>query len=114
MKLFKQILVFLLFLFLLTSLIKNFFEYKKNYSFYEDYKNDYEKALKQNTSLKTQILKSNDPNQIEKIIRNKLNLLKSNEVAIVLPNPTPTPVMITPTPIPVYAQWWNTFFKIDL
>ena len=111
MRLIKRLLIFLFFLFLISSLTKNFFEYRKNYTFYEDFKNDYEKAKQKNTELKTGILKNGDTNQIEKIIRNKLNLLKPNEVAVILPNPTPTPLLITPTPQPIYKQWLNVFFK---
>jgi len=47
---------------------------------------------------------------VEKNIRQKLNLLKPNEIAIILPKITPTP---SPTPIiknPPYQQWWKLFF----
>lgn len=61
--------------------------------------------------LKTQILKEKDPNEIEKTIRNKLNLSQPNEVIIMVPSPTPTPtIAITPT-IPVYKEWAQAFFK---
>lgn len=103
--------IFLLFLFLVFSLTRNLFEYKKNSSFYESYKNEYDKAKKENTSLKTQIIKNSDPNQVEKTIRNKLNLSKPDEVAVIIPNPTPTTIAITPTPAPAYQQWLNLFFQ---
>ncbi len=111
MRMLKRGLLLLLFLFLISSLTRNLFEYKKNYSFYEDYKKEYEDARQKNTKLKTQILKKNDPNEIEKVIRNKLNLLRPNEIAVILPPPTPTPIVTTPTPLPVYQQWLETFFK---
>ena len=111
MKLLRRGFLFLLFLFLISSLTRNLFEYKKNYSFYENYKKEYEEARQKKTRLKTEILKKNDPNEIEKIIRNKLNLLRPNEIAIILPQPTPTPLIFTPTPLPVYQQWLETFFK---
>jgi cell division protein FtsB len=107
----KRFFIGLLFVFLFTSLARNLFDYKKNYSFYEDYKNEHEKTLQENTRLKTQILKKSDPNEYEKIIRNKLNLLKENEVAVILPLPTPTIMHITPTPQPVPYQWYDVFFK---
>jgi cell division protein FtsB len=107
----KLFLIGILFLFLISSMTKNFFEYRKNYSFYEDYKREYEQEKQKNSSLKTQILKSSDPNQLEKIIRNKLNLLKPNEVSVIIPIPSPTPKLVTPTPAPPYSEWWNVFFK---
>ena len=61
-------------------------------------------------NLKTQLVKKSDTNEIEKTIRNKLNMLKQDEVAIILRQPTPTPLLITPTPLPNYLQWWQVFF----
>lgn len=107
----KKSILILLFIFFFYSLTKNFFEYQKNISFYESYKDSYEKEKKKNNTLKTQILKNADPRQVEKTIRNKLNLLKENEVAIILPEPTATPYIVTPTPAPVYKQWFDVFFK---
>jgi cell division protein FtsL len=107
----RRFFLILLILFLLSSLTRNFFEYQKNISFYEDFKEEYEEAKQDNTNLKTQIIKNSDPNQVEKVIRNKLNLLKENEVAIIIAQPTPTPVSITPTPQPVYQQWITLFFR---
>ncbi len=111
MKTIKRVLFILLFLFLISSLTKNLFEYRKNYSFYEDFKNEFDQTQQKNTSLKTAILKNSDPNQIEKIIRNKLGLGKPNEVAVIIPLPTPTIPHTTPTPQPPYKQWADVFFK---
>lgn len=106
----KRILFILFFLFLFSSLTKNAFEYRKNYSFYDSYKTEADQVKKRNTQLKTQLLKQSDPYEIEKTIRNKLSLLKPNEIAIILPQPSPTPRVFIPTPAPVYRQWWDTFF----
>ncbi len=111
MKRTKSILFACLLLFFTYALTRNFFEYKKNVLFYKDYKTEYEKEKKTNTTLKTQLLKNSDPHEVEKTIRNKLNLLQPNEVAVIIPLPSPTPIAITPTPAPVYEQWWNSFFK---
>lgn len=111
MGLFKRLMIALLFIFLLSSLIKNFIEYRKNYSFYEEFRNEYEKTKRENIIIKTQIIKNNDIGQIEKTIRDRLNLLKPNEIALIIPNPTPTPIVVTPIPFPVYKQWWNIFFQ---
>lgn len=110
MKLIRKIVFFLLLLFFFSSLTKNLFDYRRRLSFYEEYKRDFEKEAKKNIELKTEVLKKSDPNEIEKTIRNKLNLLKPDEVAIILKQPSPTPVVITPTPLPNYLQWWKVFF----
>ena len=110
MKLIRRVVFFLLLLFFFSSLTKNLFDYRRRLSFYEDYKRDFEKEEKRNIELKTEVLKKSDPNEIEKTIRNKLNLLKPDQVAIILKQPSPTPVVITPTPLPNYLQWWKVFF----
>ena len=101
----------LILLFFFSALTRNFFEYRKNLKFYADYKTQYQGEKKRNTELKTQVLKNTDPNQVEKVIRNKLNLLKSNEIAVIIPDPTPTVYIETPTPAPNYEQWLNVFIK---
>ncbi|MDH7476020.1 MAG: septum formation initiator family protein [Microgenomates group bacterium] len=106
----KKIIFFLLLIFLFTSLTRSFFEYRKNLQFYQEYKQSYEKEKKNNLTLKTEILKKSDLNEIEKTIRNKLNLSKPNEMAVIIPNPTATPTpAISPT-LPVYQQWWRLYF----
>ncbi|OGK15263.1 hypothetical protein A2774_02445 [Candidatus Roizmanbacteria bacterium RIFCSPHIGHO2_01_FULL_39_12c] len=110
MKLVRRIVLLLLTLFFFSALTKSLFDYRKNLSFYQQYFEEYEREKKKNIELKTQLLKKSDPNELEKTIRNKLNLLKPGEVAIILKQPTPTPVIITPTPLPNYLQWWQVFF----
>lgn len=106
----KRIILGFLILFFLSSLTRNFFEYRRNVEFYQGYKKNYEDIKKRNTELKTELVKNNDPYQVEKTIRDKLNLAKQNEVAVLLQEPTPTPTVISPTPIPNHIQWYNTFF----
>ncbi len=97
--------------FFLISLTRNLSEYRKNLDFYRSFKNEYEDEKKRNTTLKTQALKKSDPNEIEKIIRNKLNLSRPNEITIMLKDPTPTPEpVVTPDILP-YQQWFAVFFK---
>ncbi len=86
-------------------------DYQKKLAFYQGYREDYEKEKKRNISYKTELLKKSDPYEIEKTIRNKLNLLKPDEIAIIMKQPTPTPVIISPTPLPNYLQWWQIFVK---
>lgn len=111
MKTFKNIAGIFLVLFLLFSLLKNIFNYRDKIKFYEDYKGDYESEQKKNIELKTEIVRKKSTAEVEKTIRNDLNLLKPDEIAIIIPSPTPRPVSITPTPAANYIQWWNLFFK---
>ncbi len=109
MKLLKNLLLVIFVLFLGSSLIKNIFDYRDKLSFYQQYKLAYDQEKQQNVALQTEILKKKDPNELEKTIRNKLNLLKPNEISIILPSPTPTPIIITPTPAPNWQQWIQLF-----
>ncbi len=111
MQLIKKIIGVIFVIFLFFSLVKNIFNYTSKNQFYQDYKNDYEKENKKNIELKTEIVKKESVAEVEKTIRNKLNLLKENEVAIILPVPTLTIITPTPTPAPNYIQWWWVFFK---
>jgi cell division protein FtsB len=110
MQIVKTAFFIFLFFFFFTSLTTNFFEYRKNITFYDSFRKEYEKEKTKNTELKTRILKSSDPNEIEKTIRNKLNLLQEDELVVIMPMPTPTPFIPTPTPMPIYRQWVKTFF----
>lgn len=113
MKSASKIFVFILAFFLLYSLVKNVINYQEKIQFYQSFKNDYLKEKKGNTELKTKVLKNKDLSQVEKTIRNKLNLLKPDEIALMLPAPSPTPQIFIPTPIPNWLQWWEVFTKID-
>ena len=91
--------------FLLYSLTKNFFSYKDKVSFYEDLQNEYNKEENRNKKLKSDIQKGSDYYYVERNIREKLNLLQKDEIAIIIPPITPTP---SPTPIIIkkpYEQW---------
>lgn len=111
MSLVKRFIFLLFVLFFLSSLSKNILEYRRNIEFYNSYKNEYEEEKKKNNQLKTLLVKTVDAHQMEKMIRNKLNLHKDNESIIIVPQITPTPTILTPTPLPNYQQWANTFFK---
>lgn len=107
----RKVLLFLVVVFLFFSLSKNIFDYRKTISFYNSFKKDYEKEKKENITLKTTVLKNNDLNELEKTIRNKLNLLKDNEVAVIIPHPTPTPEPPKKVVLPIYQLWFNLFFR---
>lgn len=106
----KRVLYIIIVLFLFFSLTKNLFDYGSSVQFYEGYKKDFEDQKKKNLVLKTSILKLKDPNELEKTIRNKLNLTKEGEVAIIVPEPTKALKAPSPTPAPFYLQWWNALF----
>ncbi|MBI3366808.1 septum formation initiator family protein [Candidatus Roizmanbacteria bacterium] len=111
MKIVRNIIIIIFVVFLFSSLIRNLFDYRNKLQFYEDYKKENEKEKQQNTALKTEVLKKTSQSELEKTIRNKLNLLRPDEVAVMLPSPTPTPYVPTPTPLPNWLQWWKLFFK---
>lgn len=110
MKMLKKIVVTVIVIFLFFSLTKNIFDYRKTLDFYQSFKQDYQQEKQKNIALRTSLLKNKDPQQVEKTIRNQLNLLKPGEIAVIIPSPTPTPIKITPTPKPVYRQWFEVFF----
>lgn len=100
----------ILLIFLFFSLTKTVFDYQKTVRFYQSFKEDLEKEKKRKIILQTQILKNKDSSAVEKTIRDQLNLLKPDEISVIIPHPTPTPKIVTPTPPPIYIQWWKTFF----
>lgn len=107
----RRIFFFILLLFLATSFIRNALDLKRNYPVYQDSKNKYEETKQKNAQLKTQIVKQKSLSEVEKTIRNKLNLSKEGELVVIIPLPSPTPTpLILPT-IPVYRQWINLFFS---
>jgi len=109
MKTVKTIGLVLFLLFLTTSFVKNLIDYNSKKAFYENYRTKYETEKKRNIELKTALLKKSDLGEIEKIIRNKLGLLRPDEVAVVMPRPTPSPVIITLTPAPSWRQWLKVY-----
>lgn len=110
MKLIKNIVFFFLLLFLFSSLLKNLFSYKSKLDFYQQFKYEYEKEKKRNIQLKTEVVRKKSTEEIEKIIRNDLNLLKDNEIALIIPSPPKTLLTLTPTPLPNWKQWWKLYF----
>ncbi len=110
MKLIKNIVLLFLLIFLFSSLLRNLFGYKSKLQFYQQFKQNFDRERKRNIELKTEVVRKKSQEEIEKTIRNNLNLLKDNEVALILPSPTKIPISITPTPVPNWRQWWNVYF----
>lgn len=97
--------------FLIVSLTKNIFDYKKKVSFYTNYQTELNKEKQTNQKLQSEIKKSQDYNSVEKIIREKLNVLKPDEIAVILPERSPS-LSPTPTPHkPAYQQWFELITK---
>lgn len=111
MRALRNIILICFVFFLFSSLVKNLFDYRNKLQFYQEYKGVYDKEKKDNITLKTEVLKKTSQTELEKTIRNKLNLLKPDEVAVMLPSPTPTPYIPTPIPLPVWQKWWKLFVK---
>jgi len=109
MKFPKRLFYFIVVIFLFYSFTRNFSNYIKNVEYYNKNKGNYQKEQKNNITLQTQLRKQQAPAEIEKTIRNQLNLLKPNEVSLIILLPTPTPIVPTPTPVPNYLQWWRVF-----
>jgi len=111
MKLIKNIFFTFLLIFLFSSLLRNLLGYKSKLDFHQQFKQNFERETKRNIELKTEVVKKKSTEEIEKTIRNDLNLLKDNEVALIIPSPTKVPVSVTPTPLPNWRQWWELYFK---
>lgn len=111
MKIVYRIVLAGIILFFIWSLARNFFEYQKNIAFYRSFREDYTATKQENTRLKTSILIASDSSQLEKTIRDRLNLSKEGEFVVILPTPTPNLTTPTPTPEPAYMQWLHVYFK---
>ena len=109
MKTVRSALIVMFFLFLLFALSKNIVDYRRNIKLHQTLKSEFEEEKKENIKLKTNILRYNDPDELEKTIRNKLNLVKDKEVAVIIAEPTPSAQRITPVPQQPFKQWLAVF-----
>jgi len=112
MSLLKNAFLVFLVIFLSSSLIRNIFDYQKKIDFYKKYQNELAQEKKKKLSLQTEVLKKTDPYELEKTIRDKLNLSKSDEMSVILPKPSPTQTQISPTPLANWQQWRDLFWQI--
>lgn len=110
MKLISKIFFLIIFLLFLSSLIRNLFNYHNALKFYQQYKINFEKEKEKNRNFKIQMLKKTNVYEVEKTIRNQLNLLKPDEVVVIVPSPllTPTP---SPTKSPVNWEKWLRLYQ---
>src|SRR3989338_9575647 len=92
-------------LFLVYSLLKTIFDYRSKFQFAESYKKAFEAEKQKNSKLKSDIVKSRDLYQVERNLREDLNMAKPGEIVVIVPKITPIPSP-SPTPIvPNYQQW---------
>lgn len=107
----RKTMLVLLSVFLFFSLTKTIFDYRNTLVFFQGFRTEYETTKHENIALQTSILRASDHNELEKTIRNKLNLLKKNEIAVIVPLPTPTVFIPTSTPAPPYKQWQKVLIR---
>ena len=84
-------------------------DFKSKQDFSSEIQSELKEAETENARLKSSKTKAKDPYEVEKILRNKLNLTRPGEYILILPTPELSP---TPTPVPIkppYEQWLNTF-----
>lgn len=109
-KIIKTTIAIIFFFFLLSVLTKNIWDYKNKISFYQQYQKDYQEELIRNKELKSEVLKSQDRYFLEKEIRKKLNLIRPNEITVIIPKKE---LIITPTlsvTKPIKSRWLELFF----
>lgn len=102
---------FIICLFLVYSIARSITSYQKKIQFFQEYKNDFNMELEKNKKLKSELGKRQDYNVVERDIRERLNMVKPGEVALIVPRLTPSP---TPTPEikpPPFQQWINLFLR---
>lgn len=107
----RKVVFFVVLFFLVISLVRNITDYQHNLSFYNQIKNNYLKALLNNKELKVHKQAGSSPFEVEKNLRNKQNLLRNDEIIIIIPSPSPiiSPIL-RPTEYP-YKQWIRLFFQ---
>lgn len=110
MRLIKNLILFFLVFFLSFSLIRTVVDFQKKKQFLQRFQTEVDKEEKKKLELEAEILKKTDQYQLEKTIRNKLNLSQPDEVVIILSPPTPTPTKAISPPLSNWKKWWRVFF----
>lgn len=93
-------------LFFASSLIRSIATYRDKMDFYRTLEAERDKEKTINKKLKSNVRKSHDYYYVERNIREKLNLLKEDEISVILPPLSPTPI---PTALPTKTplQEWK-------
>ena len=107
----RKILFVIVLLFLVISFIRIAMDYQRNISFYDQTKNNYDKALLENKELKVHKQAGSSPFEVEKSLRNRQNLLRKDEIIVIIPPPSPIPtISVLPSEYPI-RQWIRLFFQ---
>lgn len=77
---------------LITSLIRNSSTLAQNLPFFRQLETEHQREKLKNEELKLNAAKINDPYELEKLLRDKLGLIKEKEQVVVIPSPSTTPV----------------------
>lgn len=77
-------------------MLRNATALQRNTKFLDQLKNEYESEKVKNEKLKLKYAKSSNPFEIEKIVRNKLGLVRPGEELIIIPTPSTTSELIQP------------------
>lgn len=106
----KKLIIIILLALPIMALSKSIWDSIEKNSFYDASLQRYNEQLEINKKLKSDLAKSKDYYEVEKIIRNKLGKTKPDETELIVPRPSRVP---TPTPtviLPPYEQWREVFF----
>jgi len=107
----RKVVFIIVLLFLVISLLRNVSDYQRNISFYDQIKNNFDKASQENKALKVHKQAGSSPFEIEKNLRNKQNLIREDELIVIIPSPSVVPTSyVRPTDAP-YRQWLQLFFQ---
>lgn len=106
----KKLIIIILLALPIMALSKSIWDSIEKNSFYDASLQQYNEQLEINKKLKSDLAKSKDYYEVEKIIRNKLGKTKPDETELIVPRPKISPAA-TPTAVPpVYKQWKSVFF----
>lgn len=107
----RKIVFIIVLFFLVISLIRNVADYQRNISFYDQTRSNYDKALLENKQLKVNKQAGSSPFEVEKNLRNKQNLLRNDEIIVIIPSPSPIPTPFVRPTEPAARQWIRLFFQ---
>lgn len=109
--------VIIVFVLLIVSLIKNAIGLYQSRNRLETIQSTVIKLESDKQLLEEKLNTQSDPESIDQIIRNKLNVAQPGDIVVMItgsesshstPSALPTP---SPTPNPPYLQWWHLFTK---